>query len=187
VTGYYSGDEIYGAGDYEIYDLNGNNRITWDGNYFIIENGFDEHPVVEVTWFGANAYAEYYSWRLPTEEEWEKAARGMTGYEYPWGDNLSGDRANYYNSGDPWDNGTTPVGYYNGENNTTDSPSAYGCYDMCGNVYDWTDSWNSSDRVLRGGSWNEDDKTSFRSWSGNHNNPTFTDSYTGFRCARTVE
>jgi len=188
VTGYYSGDENYGAGDYEYYDLDGYGRISWDGNNFIIEDGFDEHPVIEISWFGANAYAEYYGLRLPTEQEWEKAARGMTGYEYPWGDELSGDRANYYDSGDPWDNRTTPVGYYNGENGTTDSPSAYGCYDMCGNVCDWTDSWISSTRVMRGGAWSLTyTYVHLRSWYRYNIYPAFTDNAVGFRCARDIE
>ena len=192
VTGYYSGDENYGAGNYEFYDLDGYERINWDGNDFIIEDGFAEHPVVEVSWFGANAYAEYYGFRLPTEQEWEKAARGMTGYEYPWGNTLSGYRANYWDSGDSWDNGTTPVGYYNGESGTTDSPSPYGCYDMCGNVKDWTDSWyvgsSFNRRVLRGGAWNYSySGDGLWSWYPSGSYPTGSDRYSSFRCARTIE
>ncbi len=191
VTGYYEGDQSYAAGDYEFYDLDGDGKISWDGSNFNIEEGYNDHPVLEVSWFGANAFALYYDVRLPTEQEWEKAARGMTGYEYPWGDNLSGDRANYYDSGDPWDNGTTPVGYYNGENGTIDSPSAYGCYDMCGNVFDWTDSWISGSltyRVLRGGSWHIiSSHDLFRSWCRGGGNPTSTYYDFGFRCARTLD
>ena len=139
--GYYTGDEYYSAGDYEYLDLNDNDcRIIWDGSSFSVIEGYGNHPVVEVSWHGANAFAEHYGLRLPDEYEWEKAARGMTGADYPWGDSISGDNANYYNSGDPWDNGTTPAGYYNGENGTTDSPSPYGAYDMAGNVWNWTHS-----------------------------------------------
>ncbi len=190
VTGLYAGDEHYIAGYYEFYDLDGESRIHWDGSSFTIEEDFDQHPVVEVSWFGAYAYAEYYGWRLPTEQEWEKAARGDTGYDLPWGNVLSGDRANFHSSGDMWDNGTTPVGLYDGQNyegfQTTDSPSPYGCYDMCGNVYDWTASWyNSTNRVLRGGSWDTYNSDNYLySWfrSGSVTSQTDSYNYIGFRC-----
>jgi len=202
VYGYYAGDEYYGAGNYVFYDLGTPlyqyyyGRISYDSSSFIINvqsgyfpGDFDDHPVVLVTWIGAHAFAEYYGWLLPTEQEWEKAARGMTGYEYPWGNNISGDRANYWDSVDPWDNGTTPVGYYNGENGTIDSHSAYGCYDMCGNVSDWTDSWYNSYpyRVLRGGSWlNNLSGLDLCSWYRYGHNPDSSSFNFGFRCSRTV-
>ncbi len=192
VTGYYEGDEHYPAGYYEFYDLDGQGRISWDGTSFLIEEDYENHPVVEISWVGANAYAEFYGWSLPTEQEWEKAARGMTGFDYPWGDELTGDRANYWDSGDPWDNGTTSAGYYNGENGTTDSHSPYGCYDMCGNVWEWTDSWyggiHPTARVLRGGAFSDyytDDI--LRSWFGYYNNQDDSIYILGFRCVRTVE
>ena len=107
--------------------------------------------------------------------------------DFTWGENISGDRANFWGSGDPWDNGTTPIGYYNGQNGTTDSPSAYGVYDMCGNVFNWTDSWHGSSRVLRGGYWNGDSTgTVLRSWYRNGYYPTVSYNYIGFRCARTL-
>jgi len=201
VYGYYAGDEHYGAENYIFYDLGtplyswNYGQISYDGSSFIINvpsgysaGDFDDHPVIKVSWFGANDYADYYGWRLPTEYEWEKAARGMTGYEYPWGNNLSGARANYHGSGDPWDNGTTPVGYYNGENGTINSPSHYGCYDMCGNVFDWTDSWyNYSELVLRGGGWLFSSFfETLCSWYRNDFYPTYRCVDIGFRCARTV-
>ncbi|MDP6853852.1 MAG: SUMF1/EgtB/PvdO family nonheme iron enzyme, partial [Candidatus Marinimicrobia bacterium] len=165
--GYYAGDENYSAGEYEYLDLDDTDcRIIWDGASFSVIEGYGNHPVVEVTWFGAHAFAEYYGLRLPSEYEWEKAARGMTGADYPWGEDYGddiSDNANYGNSGDPYEVGdwaeypqTTPIGYFNGENGTTDSPSPYGAYDMAGNVWNWTHSWwseTSSSRVFRGGSW----------------------------------
>ena len=200
VEGYYPGDQYTSAGNQNFYALGSPSgsynyaRISfYEGEFYINEpsgyndGDFDNHPVVYVTWFGAWAFAEHYNLRLPTEQEWEKAARGLTGYEYPWGNTLTGDRANYRDSGDPWDNGTTPVGYYNGQNGTTDSPSPFGVYDMCGNVYDWTDSWYNSDyRVLRGGCWSPDSSNdTLRSWFRNYSHPASSGSTVGFRCART--
>ena len=199
VEGYYPGDTNTSAGNQNFYSLglpSSNNfaRISfYNGNFIINEpigyaNGdFDNHPVIQVTWFGAWAFAQHYGLRLPTEQEWEKAARGLTGYEYPFGNTLSGDRANYKDSGDPWDNGTTPVGYYNGQHGTSDSSSPSRVYDMCGNVYDWTDSWyNSSSRVLRGGGWYSDSiYNGLRSWSRYGNGPT-CGGIIGFRCAKTL-
>ena len=202
VFGHYDGDVNNAAGDYVLYDLGtpypiyNYGQISHGSSSFIINvpsgystGDFDDHPVLLVSWIGANAYAEHYGWRLPTKEEWEKAARGMTGYEYPWGDVISSDRANYDDSGDPWEEGTTPVGYYNGENGTIDSPSPYGCYDMCGNVWDWTDSWiYTSYRVIRGGTYlSAYDNDGLRSWFLSLSQPINTSANTGFRCARTLE
>ncbi|MFO7897378.1 MAG: SUMF1/EgtB/PvdO family nonheme iron enzyme [Candidatus Cloacimonadales bacterium] len=202
VTGYYPGDDNYAAGTYNLYYLGVPNpdynygRISFiDGEFQInVPSGyssgdFDNHPVVEVTWFGAKAFAQHYGLSLPTEQEWEKAARGMSGYDYPFGNDMSEGKANYWNSEDPWDNGTTPVGYYNGINaNTTDSPSPYGVYDMSGNVFDWTDSWNHSTstyRVYRGGSWEWHGGHYYSylsSWDRNGVNPTNDYNKVGFRC-----
>jgi formylglycine-generating enzyme required for sulfatase activity len=192
VTGAYAGDEHWGAGTYEFLDLDdGDCRIAYSGGAFSIDGGYENHPVVEVTWFGANAYALHYGWTLPTEEEWEKAARGNTGYDYPWGNSIVGSRANSYNSGDPFDNGTTPVGYYDGSNHggfqTTDSPSPYGAYDMAGNVWEWTLSFyspSSGYRVLRGGGWYY--RTgSLQAWGRSTDLPIVSRKGNGFRVSRT--
>lgn len=203
VVGYYEGDEHWSAGNYAFYDLGTPSsynyaRISWDGDSFIINvpsgyspGDFDNHPVVCVSWFGAWAFAEHYGLSLPTEHEWEKAARGNTGYDYPWGNSIDGSRVNCYDSGDPFDNGTTPVGYYNGDNHsgfpTTNSPSPYGVYDMAGNVLEWTDSWwsdTSSARVFRGGCW-LDSTGNLRSWFRNGYDPFHSNFVVmGFRCVR---
>ncbi|MFQ6678338.1 MAG: SUMF1/EgtB/PvdO family nonheme iron enzyme [Fidelibacterota bacterium] len=167
VLGYYEGDELYGAGNKLYLNMVEPSSIQWDGSSFTIVSGYEDHPVVSVTWFGANAFANHYGLGLPTENEWEKAARGNTGYDYPWGDDIDGSRANYVNSGDPYEQGswaeqpqTTPVGFYDGSEHdgfqTVDSPSMYGVYDMIGNAYEWCSTWYSLSyyyRDFRGGSW----------------------------------
>jgi formylglycine-generating enzyme required for sulfatase activity len=105
-----------------------------------------DHPVVQVTWEDAAAYARWAGKRLPAEQEWEKAARGVDGRLFPWGDQQpTPDLCNFgRNAG-----GTTPVGKYSPQG---DSP--YGCVDMAGNVWEWTASQDESGGVvLRGGGW----------------------------------
>lgn len=115
---------------------------------FGVKPGYENHPMTLVTWFGAQAYCAFYGWRLPSELEWEKAARGTDNRPFPWGYEIGPENVNFYASRDPFERlagkqgDTTPVGFYNGRvydgYQTADSPSPYGLYDMAGNVWQWT-------------------------------------------------
>lgn len=105
------------------------------------------HPVVGVSCYEAEAYAKWAGKRLPAEQEWEKAARGEEGFQYPWGEEFDKTRCNSSESGIDH---TTPVTQY------PKGVSPYGCYDMAGNVWEWCADWYDEkfgERVLRGGSW----------------------------------
>jgi formylglycine-generating enzyme required for sulfatase activity len=137
---YYSGDELRRAGTYVAKILD--DRIFLKDGLPELSLEFRDHPVTELSWFGSQAFCQSLELHLPDKYEWEKAARGNTGWNYPWGNDLQSNRANFHNSGDPFDNGTTPFGFYNGQlfegYQTLDSPSPYGCYDMAGNAWEYT-------------------------------------------------
>ena len=158
----------------------------WDDPAFRIPT----HPVVGVSWFEADAYCRWRGGRLPTEAEWEKAARGPDGRRYPWGAAWSAERAN----GDAVVGRLTPVGSYPG------GVSPYGAHDMAGNVWEWVQDWygkyyyrespranppgppTGEGRVLRGGSWNFPPRH-LRAAARTHLPPESRIRYLGFRCA----
>ncbi|MDA0738371.1 MAG: formylglycine-generating enzyme family protein [Nitrospirae bacterium] len=137
-----------------------------------------DHPVVGISWYEADAFSRWAGKRLPTEEEWEKAARGTEGRVYPWGDEFDSEKCNNQESGS---DGTTPVTKY------VNGLSPYGCYDMAGNVWEWTNSWyeeRNRNRVVRGGSW-VNGAGYLRSSNRFRDTPTSRGNYVGFRCTRT--
>jgi formylglycine-generating enzyme required for sulfatase activity len=170
-------------------------RLDFDGEKFTAQSTWANHPMTMVSWFGAKAYCEYYNWRLPTELEWEKAARGNDGRPFPWGETIARNNANLINSRDPFEEMkslgslTTPIGFYNGKTydgyQTIDSPSPYGLYDMAGNVWEWTSNVYDEQhyRYLRGGS-KDVYENYLRIWVRNSATPIFTSPGFGFRCVR---
>lgn len=204
IVGFYPGDEFRGvkheeridAGNWVFIPLNDpSQRIKFDGTTFAVQPGYENHPMTMVSWFGAWGYCGYYGNRLPTEMEWEKAARGTDTRPFPWGDEILRANANFYTSRDPFEDmssfgsRTTPVGFYNGDTYdgyvTLDSVSPYGLYDMAGNVWQWTgDVYESTHyRFMRGGSKDTYDMD-LRLWVRNNATPTYFSPGVGFRCAR---
>lgn len=204
IMGYYPGDEFHGvkheipinAGDWIFIPLNDPaQRIKFDGTTFTAQAGYENHPMTMVSWFGARGYCDYHGWRLPSELEWEKAARGTDTRPFPWGNDIQRENANFYASRDPFENmasfgsRTSPVGFYNGNTydgyQTLDSASPYGLYDMAGNVWQWTGNVYEGMhyRFMRGGS-KDTYEMDLRIWVRNNATPTYFSPGVGFRCSR---
>ena len=160
----------------------------------------DDHPVVYVDWSDAKAYCDHYGLRLPTEAEWEYAARGPEGRKYPWGNEWEGSKLCWWDNRGPSDR-TFPVGSF------PDGASWVGALDMAGNVWEWCADWHyhgyyrnsptddppgpaagsatslhGPTRVLRGGSW-VDDPDDCRSARRTMYTAPEQNRIHGFRCA----
>lgn len=185
-----------------------------DGNYLAhwTENSYPsdkaDHPVLNVSWYAASAYANWLDKRLPTEAEWEKAARGgIEGQKYPWGHSIDDTKANFsLNVG--YSGSTKSVGEY--------PPNGYGLYDIVGNVLEWClDAYDrnyyedvsdsnpiagadtvmdiidnvfdiTTTRSVRGGLWVESGQPRIWITHRRGNNPVQTSRLTGFRCAKSA-
>lgn len=175
-------------------------NITFDSQTYSVNPVINNLPVVNVTWYGAKAYCESIERRLPTEAEWEYAARGTDGRVYPWGSgpfDTARAKTNRPITDNPLDLGAVPVDSYN-----PTGASPFGALNMAGNVAEWVEDWydptyysqptasganpqgplGGTERVVRGGSW---DAVPFFSRSVHRQSaaPNVERPWLGFRCA----
>jgi formylglycine-generating enzyme required for sulfatase activity len=205
IVGFYPGDPFGGAkheleikaGDYILVPTNDpSSRFMIAGTTFSAIAEWENHPMTNVSWFGAWTYCGYYGYSLPTELEWEKAARGSADDRpFPWGEEITRSHANFYASRDPFEDmnsfgsRTNPVGFYNGQTydgyNTLNAASPYGLYDMAGNVWQWVADITPkfSDRFMHGGSRGTYDMD-LRVWVRNSAPPMYYSPSVGFRCVK---
>jgi len=172
-----------------------------------IAKGEERFPVHDVTWFQADAYCKSIGKRLPTEAEWERAARGgLDRMKFSWGDGglgLSGSDTDTQVSGEATNTKRAHVGFPFGPTTVGSyPPNGFGLYDMTGNVWEWINDWydrdyytvtpernppgpsNGTYRVIRGGGWSDDDDRNLMNHYRNFADPSKGASTIGFRCAK---
>ncbi|MEQ8188084.1 MAG: SUMF1/EgtB/PvdO family nonheme iron enzyme [Candidatus Eremiobacterota bacterium] len=179
-----------GAEEQWIYINDTECRIEKLRGRYRVETGYDAHPVVCVTWHGAKAYAEWAEKRLPSETEWEAAARGAERREYPWGNEWNPKKcANRCYGGCA---SLMPVGSF------PQGASPFKVEDMAGNVWEWCEDWlnaysgstytnenfGTEYKVVRGGAWFLNNPLHFRSSFRRWYKPTFRYYFLGFRCCK---
>jgi len=193
----YDGNNVFASDGFTMYlEMSSSYcSIDYKGDQFQVESGKENHPIGDVTWFGAKAMADFYNWRLPTEAEWERAAKGPDpGRKWPWGDTQP--TCDYLNYNYDCTGETMPVGSYDL------GKSAEGCYDLAGNVREWCADWYGSyssgqqtdpqgptegtSRVIRGGTWN-DGSWRCRTVERGYHDPYHSIDDKGFRLARDLE
>ncbi len=217
-----SGDIVYAALDSsnsELYlathSYSTSSQIDYTSTFTVRSKpgrDMSNNPVVYVSWYGAKALCDYYGCRLPTEAEWEYAARGgFSDKRFPWGDTITHIQANY-NSNLAYSYDIDPIGGYHPSWNDgvypytspVDAffPNGYGLHNTSGNVSEWCHDWHdrgyynispqqgpvgSSHRVVRGGSWADPSAVYCRSASRGRGIPDFRMYFIGFRCALDFE
>jgi iron(II)-dependent oxidoreductase len=179
-----AGDFVYGHPDSEkkvyldtfyidVYEVSNKHYKKFNSNHTYLKENADK-PVIGITYYEALAYAKWRGCRLPTEQEWEKAARGFQGNVYPWGNQFDSEYCNTLENHNfdfvdvkSFEKGRSPFGIYN----------------MSGNVWEWTSTKNADKYIIKGGSC-LNDKTYAKTYSKMFLKPETKNSAVGFRCVR---